>query len=79
MSAATETPVAPSVTESPFDVDGLKPINTVREAATFTNMCEATIRNRVADGTLKSFRIGRSVRITRGAILEFLANCQAGE
>jgi len=49
----------------------------MREAAFLCSLSERTIWSAIQDGRLKAAKIGRSVRITRDALHEFL-NAQQG-
>lgn len=53
---------------------GMKDVNSVREVAEAWGVCEQTVRRLIASGALQSVRIGRSVRVTRGALIEFITN-----
>ena len=45
-----------------------KTIWTIKEAATFARVSQATIRRMIATGKLESFRVGRSIRIHQTAM-----------
>jgi excisionase family DNA binding protein len=49
-----------------------EPLMTVSEIALLARQSDRTIARRVADGTIPSKRLGRSIRITRKAALDYL-------
>ena len=50
-----------------------KDVNTVPEVAEAFGVCAQTVRRLIASGELESIHIGRSVRVTRSAMLDFIA------
>lgn len=49
-----------------------KDVNTVPEVAEAFGVCAQTIRRLIASGELESIHIGRSVRVTRSAMVDFI-------
>lgn len=46
---------------------------TIKQAAAATGFSEKTIRRRLADGTLKGYRVGpRAIRVDRGSLISML-------
>lgn len=52
----------------------LKPLSTVPEIAEFLSCSERTVRGLISSGEIECVRVGRLVRVTRDAVLAFLAN-----
>ena len=50
----------------------VKDVNTVQEVAEAFGVCAQTIRRLIASGELESVHIGRAVRITRSAMVDFI-------
>jgi len=50
---------------------GVKDVNNVREVAEAFGVCQQTIRRLIASGELESVRVGRSVRVTRQAMIDY--------
>jgi excisionase family DNA binding protein len=70
---AAMAPLADEIRELRATVDALRAASpptlvTVGEACRRTGLSPATVRRRVADGTLPSRRIGRSVRVDLAAL-----------
>ena len=53
-------------------LSGVKDINSVPEVADAFGVCAQTIRRLIASGELESFHIGRAVRVTKSAMLDFM-------
>ena len=53
-------------------LSGVKDINSVPEVADAFGVCAQTIRRLIASGELESFHIGRTVRVTKSAMLDFM-------
>ena len=53
-------------------LSGVKDINSVPEVADAFGVCAQTIRRLIASGELDSFHIGRTVRVTKSAMLDFM-------
>ena len=51
------------------------PLLTITEAAERLRISPQSVYRLAANGALPSFRIGRSVRISEAALLEFLQEC----
>lgn len=56
-----------------------KKVFTIREASQASTLSPSTIRNRIADGTLKAGRIGRRVVIPVQALDDLLENATIGK
>lgn len=52
---------------------GVKDVNTVREVAEAFGVCQQTIRRLIASGELDSVHVGRAVRVTKTAMVDFMA------
>lgn len=50
----------------------VKDVNSVPEVADAFGVCAQTIRRLIANGELESFHIGRAVRVTKSAMLDFM-------
>ena len=53
-------------------LSGVKDINSVPEVADAFGVCSQTIRRLIASGELESFHIGRTVRVTKSAMFDFM-------
>lgn len=53
---------------------GVKDVNNVREVAEAFGVCQQTIRRLIASGELESVRVGRSVRVTRQAMIDYFVS-----
>ena len=51
---------------------GVKDVNSVPEVAEAFGVCQQTIRRLIASGELESIHIGRAVRVTKTAMLDFI-------
>ena len=51
----------------------VKDVNTVSEVAEAFGVCAQTVRRLIASGELESVHIGRAVRVTRSAMVDFIA------
>ena len=51
----------------------VKDVNTVPEVAEAFGVCAQTVRRLIASGELESVHIGRAVRVTRSAMVDFIA------
>lgn len=51
----------------------VKDVNTVPEVAEAFGVCAQTVRRLIASGELESVHIGRAVRVTRAAMIDFIA------
>lgn len=49
-----------------------KDVNNVREVAEAFGVCQQTIRRLIASGELESVHIGRAVRVTKTAMVDFM-------
>ena len=47
-------------------------VNTVPQVAEAFGVCAQTVRRLIASGELESVRIGRAVRVTRTAMIDFI-------
>ena len=47
-------------------------ILTVKELCEFLKVSESTIRRAISDGSLKSFKAGKNVRIEKESVMEWL-------
>lgn len=64
---------AEELNEGAFELFGnAKGVNTVPEVAEAFGVCPQTIRRLIASGELESVHIGRSVRVTRSAMVDFI-------
>ena len=52
--------------------DGLPEVMTVERVADFLGVCERTVRREIAAGRLSRIRVGRSVRITREQLEQYV-------
>lgn len=50
-----------------------EPMLTVREVSQILNVCLSHVYDMIAIGTIRSIRIGRSIRITRSELERFIA------
>jgi excisionase family DNA binding protein len=61
------------MTKHDLILDGLPPLLTIQEAAQATGLGDKTIRRRIADSTLKAYRVGpRAIRIERASLLKLV-------
>ena len=51
---------------------GVKDVNTVREVAEAFGVCQQTIRRLIASGEIDSIHVGRAVRVTKTAMIDFM-------
>lgn len=51
-----------------------KDVNNVREVAEAFGVCQQTIRRLIASGELESVHVGRAVRVTRQAMIDFFVS-----
>ena len=65
-------PVEASSPEQIELLSGVKDVNSVPEVADAFGVCAQTIRRLIASGELESFHIGRTVRVTKSAMLDFM-------
>lgn len=52
--------------------DGLPEVVSVPRAADFLGVCDRTVRREIASGRLSCIRVGRSVRITRDQLSQYV-------
>ena len=52
--------------------DGLPEVVSVPRAADFLGVCDRTVRREIAAGRLSCIRVGRSVRITRDQLSQYV-------
>lgn len=53
-------------------LDELPEITTVKELAKFLKVAEITVRRAIADGKLRVVKVGKSVRIEKESVLNWL-------
>ena len=53
--------------------DGLPEVVSVPRAADFLGVCDRTIRREIAAGRLSCIRVGRTVRITREQLAQYVS------
>ena len=51
---------------------GVKDVCTVPEVAEAFGVCDQTVRRLIASGDLESFHVGRAVRVTKTAMIDFM-------
>ena len=68
-----DTAEAPSVERVELFADA-KDVNNVREVAEAFGVCQQTVRRLIASGELESVHIGRAVRVTRQAMIDFFVS-----
>ena len=51
---------------------GAKDVNSVPEVAEAFGVCQQTIRRLIASGELESVHVGRAVRVTKTAMVDFI-------
>lgn len=51
-----------------------KDVNNVREVAEHFGVCQQTVRRLIASGELESVHIGRAVRVTRQAMIDYFVS-----
>ena len=56
--------------------DGLPEVVSVPRAADFLGVCDRTIRLEIAAGRLSCIRVGRTVRITREQLAQYVRESQ---
>lgn len=56
--------------------DGLPEVVSVPRAADFLGVCDRTIRREIAAGRLSCIRVGRTVRITREQLAQYVRESQ---
>lgn len=57
---------------------GVKDVNTVSEVAEAFGVCTQTIRRLIASGELQSVHVGRAVRVTRQAMIDYFVSQGVG-
>lgn len=53
-------------------LDNLPDVITIKQLAEFLQVSEITIKRAIKAGDLKALKVGRSVRIERGSVMEWL-------
>lgn len=53
-------------------LDNLTDIVTIKELSEFLKISDSTIRRAISDGSLKSFKAGKNVRIEKENVIEWL-------
>lgn len=53
-------------------LDNLPDIVTIKELVEFLKISESTIRRAIESGDLKSFKVGKNIRIEREAVMEWI-------
>lgn len=56
---------------------GFPDLNTVNESAEALNVCPKTVRRLIASGELPVVRVGRAVRITKRALVDYVNGREA--
>ncbi len=53
-------------------LENLPDIVTIKELVDFLKISESTIRRAIDSGELKSFKVGKNIRIEREAVMEWI-------
>jgi excisionase family DNA binding protein len=53
-------------------LENLPDIVTIKELVEFLKVSESTIRRAIDSGELKSFKVGKNIRIEREAVMEWI-------
>ena len=61
---------------TPISTDLLDEVLTVREAAAFLRVNPKTLYNEISRGSFPARRVGKSLRVSRSALLDWLAQGQ---